>query len=48
LKKLLDDGRDDVPLTAEIGENKKGRIPSKKERIKLEDLTRYTMVKRIW
>lgn len=48
LKTLLDDGRDDVPRTAEIGENKEGRIPGKRERIKLEDLTRYTMVKRIW
>ena len=48
LKTLLDDGQDDVPRTAEIGENKEGRIPNTRERIKLEDLTRYTMVKRIW
>ena len=48
LKKLLDDTRDDAPRTAEMGENERGRIPGKKERIKLEDLTRYTMVKRIW
>lgn len=47
LKTLLDDERDDVPRTAEIGENKEGG-PKKKERVKLEDLTRYTMVKRIW
>lgn len=48
LKMLLDDRRDDVPRTAEIGENKEGRIPGRRERVKLEDLTRYTMVKRIW
>ena len=48
LKKLLDDTRDDAPRTAEMGENERGRIPGKKERIRLEDLTRYTMVKRIW
>jgi len=49
LKTLLDDERDDVPRTAEIGENKEGGLKSrKKERVKLEDLTRYTMVKRIW
>ncbi|KAF9462279.1 eukaryotic membrane protein family-domain-containing protein [Collybia nuda] len=47
LKNLLDDERDDEPRTAEIGENKPGR-PGKKERVKLEDLTRFTMVKRIW
>ncbi|KAE9411541.1 DUF747-domain-containing protein [Gymnopus androsaceus JB14] len=53
LKTLLDNRRDDVSPTADIGENpprdskgeggkgKKGRIP-------LEELTRYTMVKRIW
>ena len=49
LKTLLDDERDDLPRTAEIGENKEGGPKTrKKERVKLEDLTRYTMVKRIW
>jgi len=46
LKTVLESDRDDVPRTAEIGENKPG--DKKKGRIKLEDLTRYTMVKRIW
>jgi len=46
LKSLLESDRDDVPRTAEIGENKPG--DKKKGRVKLEDLTRYTMVKRIW
>ena len=46
LKTLLESDQDDVPRTAEIGENKPG--DKKKGRIKLEDLTRYTMVKRIW
>ncbi|KAJ3845442.1 eukaryotic membrane protein family-domain-containing protein [Lentinula raphanica] len=53
LKTLLDNRRDDVSPTAEIGENppkngKDGGGRSKKERIPLEELTRYTMVKRIW
>lgn len=48
LKTLLDSDRDDVPHTAEIGENKPGDNGKKKGRVKLEDLTRYTMVKRIW
>ncbi|KAF9522652.1 eukaryotic membrane protein family-domain-containing protein [Crepidotus variabilis] len=48
LKTLLDDDRDDVPRTAEMGENKQDGAPTKKGRVKLEDLTRYTMVKRIW
>ncbi|KAG6837008.1 hypothetical protein H0H93_016468 [Arthromyces matolae] len=47
LKGLLDNEDDDVPRTAEIGENKPGQ-QGKKGRVKLEDLTRYTMVKRIW
>lgn len=53
LKAHLDNSLDDVLRTAEIGENPPGK-PSgsgrkdKKERVKLEDLTRYTMVKRIW
>ena len=48
LKTLLESDRDDVPHTAEIGENKPGDIGKKKGRVKIEDLTRYTMVKRIW
>jgi len=48
LKKLVDDERDDVPHTAEMGENQNGFQKKKKGRVKLEDLTRYTMVKRIW
>ncbi|KAF4620641.1 hypothetical protein D9613_000239 [Agrocybe pediades] len=48
LKTLLDSDRDDVPPTSEMGENKSGEQGKKKGRVKLEDLTRYTMVKRIW
>lgn len=62
LKTLLDNRRDDVSPTAEIGErtrtqsgvstgtvgpNNDGGSGSKK-RVKLDDLTRFTMVKRIW
>ncbi|KAJ7901805.1 eukaryotic membrane protein family-domain-containing protein [Mycena olivaceomarginata] len=46
LKTLLDDRRDDAPRLTEIGEKKPGG--EKKGRVKLEDLTRFTMVKRIW
>ncbi|TFK44218.1 eukaryotic membrane protein family-domain-containing protein [Crucibulum laeve] len=46
LKTLLDSDRDDAPRLADMGENKPGQ--GKKGRVKLEDLTRYTMVKRIW
>ena len=49
LKTLLDHDRDDVPHTAEMGENRPGQHGAKKKgRVELEDLTRYTMVKRIW
>lgn len=48
LKTLLDSDRDDVPHTSEMGENKAGEHGKKKGRVKLEDITRYTMVKRIW
>ncbi|PPQ90536.1 hypothetical protein CVT25_015850 [Psilocybe cyanescens] len=48
LKTLLDSDRDDVPHTSEMGENASGEHGKKKGRVKLEDLTRYTMVKRIW
>ncbi|KAG5341035.1 hypothetical protein C0989_012031 [Termitomyces sp. Mn162] len=47
LKSLIDNEEDDAPRTAEIGENKPGQ-QIKKGRVALEDLTRYTMVKRIW
>jgi len=49
LKGLLDNVDDDAPYTAEMGENQSGEHAGKKKgRVKLEDLTRYTMVKRIW
>ncbi|KAF8732630.1 hypothetical protein AX14_004135 [Amanita brunnescens Koide BX004] len=53
LKAHLDNPLDDALRTAEIGENPPGKPngssrKDKKERVKLEDLTRYTMVKRIW
>lgn len=51
LKSLLDNGRDNAAPTAEIGEKSPGPIGNgggKKGRVKLEDLTRFTMVKRIW
>jgi hypothetical protein len=57
LKTLLDDRRDDAALTAEIGERRVGTreggakeadTGGKRKRVKLEDLTRFTMVKRIW
>ncbi|KAI5889612.1 DUF747-domain-containing protein [Schizophyllum commune H4-8] len=53
LKDILDDSRDDVPPVPEMGERPSGSAPSaggkgKRSRVKLEDLTRFTMVKRIW
>ncbi|KIY53089.1 DUF747-domain-containing protein [Fistulina hepatica ATCC 64428] len=48
LKTLLDDKRDDVPPVAEIGENPPAMVNGERARPKLEDLTRFTMVKRIW
>ena len=58
LKTLLDNKRYDEPPTAEIGENQPQKRGSggggggdgggKRKRVKLEDLTRFTMVKRIW
>jgi hypothetical protein len=57
LKVLLDDHRDDATPAAEMGEKKvadPARGPGggggggKKKRVKLEDITRFTMVKRIW
>ncbi|KAJ3535704.1 hypothetical protein NM688_g6938 [Phlebia brevispora] len=52
LKTLLDNKRDDTFPVAEIGERKpsdmKGESDGKKKRLPLEEITRYTMVKRIW
>ncbi|KAJ7096346.1 eukaryotic membrane protein family-domain-containing protein [Mycena epipterygia] len=48
LKSLLDNKRDDAPAVAEIGERRPEVVKGKKDRVKLEDLTRFTMVKRIW
>ncbi|KAJ7084364.1 eukaryotic membrane protein family-domain-containing protein [Mycena belliarum] len=48
LKSLLDNKRDDAPPVAEIGERRPDAVKGKKGRVKLEDLTRFTMVKRIW
>ncbi|KAJ6593877.1 eukaryotic membrane protein family-domain-containing protein [Mycena capillaripes] len=48
LKTLLDSKRDDAPVVAEIGERRPEAVKGKTGRVKLEDLTRFTMVKRIW
>lgn len=48
LKSILDNDADDVPRASDMGENLPGEDRSKKKRLKLEELTRYTMVKRIW
>ncbi|KAL1748713.1 eukaryotic membrane protein family-domain-containing protein [Schizophyllum fasciatum] len=53
LKDILDDTRDDVPPVPEMGERPQGSAPpaagkGKRPRVKLDDLTRFTMVKRIW
>lgn len=51
LKTLLDSERDDASPVAEIGERKPGaeeKDGGKKKRLPLEDITRFTMVKRIW
>ena len=53
LKALLDNRRDDANPTAEIGERARSAASMEggggiKKRVKLEDLTRFTMVKRIW
>jgi hypothetical protein len=59
LKGLLNQARDDVPYVPEMGERPKengdwekdkpasGRSRGRKK-VKLEELTRFTMVKRIW
>jgi hypothetical protein len=48
LKKYLDDDQDDAPRLPDMGEIRPGQGMNKKERVKLEDLTRFTMVKRIY
>ncbi|KAF5348675.1 hypothetical protein D9758_006827 [Tetrapyrgos nigripes] len=50
LKNILDSKLDNVSPTAEIGENKPSKDGSKggRKRVPLEELTRYTMIKRIW
>lgn len=54
LKTLLDNKRDDASPVAEIGElrpeAKSGASTAdgKKKRLPLEEITRFTMVKRIW
>ena len=58
LKTMLDNKRDDAGPTAEVGERMRtqsgvstatvGPNNGGKKRVKLDDLTRFTMVKRIW
>ncbi|KAI9067230.1 DUF747-domain-containing protein [Trametes sanguinea] len=51
LKTLLDNRRDDAIPVAEIGERKPGegdKDGGKRKRLPLEEITRFTMVKRIW
>lgn len=52
LQKMVDNWRDDAVRVSEMGEgqeNSKGEIMgSGKKRVPLENLTRFTMVKRIW
>ena len=58
LKTMLDNKRDDASPTAEVGERMRtqsgvstatvGPNNGGKKRVKLDDLTRFTMVKRIW
>jgi len=59
LKTLLNQPRDDMTPTTDIGENGRADgahpipVPKKdkegaKKRLTLEELTRFTMVKRIW
>jgi len=55
LKTMLSESRDDATLVPEIGERPRnakeegsGRSDGKRKNVKLEDLTRFTMVKRIW
>ena len=51
LKTLLDSRRDDASPVAEIGERRPGdgdKDGGKRKRLPLEEITRFTMVKRIW
>lgn len=52
LRKMVDNWRDDAVCVSEMGEgqeNSKVEIMGNgKKRVPLEDLTRFTMVKRIW
>ncbi|KAL6310469.1 DUF747-domain-containing protein [Sparassis latifolia] len=49
LKALLDDKRDDATPVADIGERPPGdQSGGKRKRLPLEEITRFTMVKRIW
>ncbi|KAF8844733.1 DUF747-domain-containing protein [Paxillus ammoniavirescens] len=51
LQKMVDDWRDDAARDGESGEghaSQGGKGRSGKQRVALEDLTRFTMVKRIW
>ncbi len=47
LKTLLDNKRDDTIPVADLGERKPGD-GDKRKRLPLEEITRFTMVKRIW
>lgn len=44
LHKMVNDWRDDATRVGEMGEGRGGG----KKRVALEDITRFTMVKRIW
>ena len=48
LKSLLDNKGDDATRVPDIGERAPGDKGDAKRRPKLEELTRFTMVKRIW
>ncbi|KAH9942279.1 eukaryotic membrane protein family-domain-containing protein [Epithele typhae] len=48
LKGLLDSTRDDASPVPDIGERKPGDPGGKKKRLQLDEITRFTMVKRIW
>ncbi|PCH43740.1 DUF747-domain-containing protein [Wolfiporia cocos MD-104 SS10] len=51
LKTILDDTRDDADPVPDVGERKpgdSGQSGGKRKRLPLEEITRFTMVKRIW
>lgn len=52
LQKMVDNWRDDAMFVSEMGEGQENSkveiMESRKKRVPLEDLTRFTMVKRIW